>query len=417
MRLTVGGYKVWIDCLRLLGGEPYPKEIDDALRDRTHRVIAVISEHSLRKDNPRKERQQALNIARDRQISDFLIPLNADGSPPVDLGWTIGDLTYIDFQEWAKGLDSLLRKLRSIDTPCAVTDGGQIVRSLCESHDVLSEKVETLHSNIVRFVEVPQSVHIFDLSRPLTVLEKADLATKWACYIKVPTTTTAKPQAIAFEHPPDLGFPDLRVTLRDAVRASDPEIAGLPTWQLVKPLLRKALTLKCLSLGLLVSEHGDFVYFPERLVVDDKLWFVGYDGKRNYIKAVGSRRFRTGDHFFYHLGFTFDVLRLATPDIVAKFRIRLRLTDETKTLLPYPSAVPRRKAITRTWWNRQFLNRIHAVLAFFSGGSDTIVAGGDQSVVLSSELLAFEVPFGIDESKLPKGKRPFRPKKSAKGPK
>lgn len=66
LRLTAEGYAVWMDSLRLLGGESYPRDIDQALKERTFRLIAVLTRHSIGKPNPRKERTLGLNIARAR---------------------------------------------------------------------------------------------------------------------------------------------------------------------------------------------------------------------------------------------------------------------------------------------------------------------------------------------------------------
>src|SRR5713226_3217000 len=77
LRLTAEGYKVWCDRFKLLGGESYPRDIDRAIKERTFRLLALLSRSSLNKPNPLKERTLALNLARERR-EDFLIPLNVD---------------------------------------------------------------------------------------------------------------------------------------------------------------------------------------------------------------------------------------------------------------------------------------------------------------------------------------------------
>ncbi len=56
LRLLNEGYRVWCDRLKLLGGESYPKDIDDAISNRTARFVAVLSKDSIHKPNPLKER-------------------------------------------------------------------------------------------------------------------------------------------------------------------------------------------------------------------------------------------------------------------------------------------------------------------------------------------------------------------------
>src|SRR2546422_7723034 len=117
LRLAAAGYEVWYDRIKLLGGESYPKDIDDAIKNRTFRLLSVISRHSLTKPNPLKERTQALTISSERNI-DFLIPLNLDGIPAAELNWMISDLTYVPFYKgWGPGLAQLLKKLISTGAP------------------------------------------------------------------------------------------------------------------------------------------------------------------------------------------------------------------------------------------------------------------------------------------------------------
>src|SRR5438552_18689710 len=114
-KLTAEGYRVWCDRFKLLGGESYPREIDDAIKNRTFRMLSLLSRASLTKPNPLKERTLGLKIAAARGI-DFVIPLNVDGLSATELDWMTTDLTYIPFSHgWAPGLRQLLAKLQSID--------------------------------------------------------------------------------------------------------------------------------------------------------------------------------------------------------------------------------------------------------------------------------------------------------------
>ena len=111
LKLTNEGYKVWCDRFELLGGESYPKDIDKAIKNKTFRIIALLSHNSIDKPNPVKERTLALNIGKERSI-DFLIPLNVDGLSGTQLDWMTSDIVYIDFNKsWAEGLRRLLKKL------------------------------------------------------------------------------------------------------------------------------------------------------------------------------------------------------------------------------------------------------------------------------------------------------------------
>jgi hypothetical protein len=42
-KLSAEGYRVWCDRFKLLGGESYPREIDDAIKNRTFRMLSLLS--------------------------------------------------------------------------------------------------------------------------------------------------------------------------------------------------------------------------------------------------------------------------------------------------------------------------------------------------------------------------------------
>ncbi len=119
-KLAALGYAVWHDQMKMLGGEPWPQTIDDAIKNRTFRMLALISASSLHKQKPTGERVLAQRIADQRGIPDFLIPLKVDGT---ELDWLTSPISYIAFnRSWADGLRQLLKKLDSISAPKALAN-------------------------------------------------------------------------------------------------------------------------------------------------------------------------------------------------------------------------------------------------------------------------------------------------------
>lgn len=158
LRLTAEGYKVWCDRIKLLGGESYPRDIDKAIKERTFRLLPLLSQHSIRKPNPLKERTLALNIGRERNI-DFLIPLNVDGLSPTQLDWMTSDLTFIPFHEnWAGGFAQLLKKLESIEAARPRADGRGAVCQWFASNNGVLEKPERIWTNLVEIRELPRAL-------------------------------------------------------------------------------------------------------------------------------------------------------------------------------------------------------------------------------------------------------------------
>jgi TIR domain len=61
-KLAFYGYGVWIDQIEVLGGEFWVKEVDVAIKERSFRVLGLLSRASIGKDNPREERTLPLRL-------------------------------------------------------------------------------------------------------------------------------------------------------------------------------------------------------------------------------------------------------------------------------------------------------------------------------------------------------------------
>src|SRR5438046_8408043 len=83
-KLAARGYAVWFDQIKMLGGEPWPQTIDDAIKARTFRMLALISAASLRKPKPTGESVLAQKIADQRSIPYILLLLIIEYN---DLNW------------------------------------------------------------------------------------------------------------------------------------------------------------------------------------------------------------------------------------------------------------------------------------------------------------------------------------------
>jgi hypothetical protein len=106
-KLASFGYGVWIDKLKILGGESWVASVEEAITERSFRVLAILSKDSIKKANPTNERTKALGVGKKLGITDFLMTLNLDGTEP---DWTLSTISYISFREsWADGLRRALK--------------------------------------------------------------------------------------------------------------------------------------------------------------------------------------------------------------------------------------------------------------------------------------------------------------------
>jgi len=356
LRLTAEGYKVWCDKTKLLGGESYPTNIDNALKESTFRVLALMSKNSNQKPNPLKERTTALRIGQDRGIEDFVIPLNVDGISPSELNWMVSDLTFIPFfKGWAEGLTRLLKKLGQVKAPRDPTRGRESVARWVTSEDNIVHNDERIWSNVLPIVAVPPTIRRYHVGNEE---ELKRLRQNWPIYGE-------KNHVWAFAIPEE----ETSFAERQAVEWSRrADVDGLSTIDVVTFLLRRSLILHCTARGLKFTKDKKDIYFPENLVEGDKLLYQRYDGRRTYTKAVGQRTFHSIERgaykSTYHLAPVFRPLvrRFRSPS----YEVNLRLVWTDGQGMEEPGSNRKRRALTKTWWNYQWLAKNMAFVSWLA---------------------------------------------------
>jgi len=398
LRLTAEGYRVWCDRFKILGGENWPDDVDAAIRNDTFRMLHLVSKHSLHKPNPKKERELALQLERDRKV-EILIPLNVDDTKPSELPWRIVDVAYIPFQNWATGLAKLLKKLDSVKAPRPLAaNGRQIAGSAYLTHSAITEGEEELISNVFAFTSVPKTVRLFRFSGEVSRKQALALREGWAYrYL-------GSKGVIAFDRPPAPLSTRLSVEEVSEIEWREGEtVEGVLAEHLVNELLRKSLELHCRARGLAREPEGRGFYFPFGLLPRNTILFRGYKGKPSRVFACGYRKFG-GGNYRYHLCPWFRVRRAPDLGFTAQLRLRIHLADFRGTALEKRAAVARRKRIGSSWWNGQWLSRQLAVMSFLAEDQAEIRIGMDSGhhVVLGGYPAGALVSRGIDEILLSK---------------
>ena len=396
-KLTAEGYLVWCERFQLLGGETYPDDVDDAIKDRTFRFLGLYSQASLKNPEVMRQRTLALNIANEPK-QDFLIPLNVDGVSDAQLDQVTRALKFIPFKyDWAGGLKQLLKKLKSIDCPKLLHKGKRIAAEAFLEKDTLSEEKETLFSNCLRVYQIPEVIHRFKVQGAIPKEKLEKLEGEWS-YRKVNRNTF-----LSFHKPPASIIKKYRmINAGGALWSKVEKIDGIWSLNLVSELIKKALIVKCYQKGLQYCPKTKLLYFPPDVVENNRLNFTRPDGSKTYVNAIGKRTYPRGREYLYSLAPTFYVSQDLFDDFTALMRIRVRLSDtEGKPLTGKRMIDSRRKHLCKNWWNNNWLSRILAVSQFMADGEKiTIGEQQDEQIIVDTIPLHLNAPIGINESVL-----------------
>jgi len=389
LRLTTEGYKVWCDRVKLLGGESYPRDIDKAIKTQTFRMLALISRHSLTKENPLKERTLGHSISSQRKI-DFVIPLLVDAIRPDELDWMNSDLTYVPFRDsWAQGLLQLIKKLRSINAPTPLLNGAKFVSDWVAQQSSLITRKERLWTNLFEIKYMPDLIYRIITPNDFKVTDPG-----WIYH--------AQSEHILWSFEvPDSKLDYVAVEWDDNRRSS----YGVPPIDIATILIKEHMRRLCLQRRAQETLDG-VIYLSNLTAPDGWLRFIDYKGKQSRVLATGQRTVRSsGDirnPYRYHLSPVFRPVLRKYGIQVLELQVRLYLTDTRGTALHPRITNRRRKRIARSWWNYQWMSRVFAIAQWAFEGQLTynLAAGRGYEISVAGSPLSVMAPVGIDESSL-----------------
>lgn len=391
--LTREGYYVWMDKLKLLGGEPFPKDIELAIDNGTFRVLALMSKYSKDKKSPRRERMLADKAGTAQKIKDFVIPLIVDDLSPNDLDFLTTELTALKFNEnWNDGLTALLKKLEKINAPKDVTAGAnRLSKLLLENPNCLSSKPEQLISNLFEIEEIPNEILCYQPIRR-TVLD--GINTEWIYY-------QSESGMWSFTEPPAEVVDSVKLKNKIEWRGCK-NIDGIVPRNVVVNLIYKSLKNYCIQKGLHYSVEDDTLKFLPGFLDNDKIKFTNHLGKKSTVLVTSARtsHYRNNEKvkFRYSIGPEFRVLldQFSIPTI--SLGIKLSVSDLNGRPLRPTTALGKRKKTARSWFNNHWLNRKIAILQWLTDGKSVkLLESPSGSLTISPKLINFEVDASIDE--------------------
>jgi hypothetical protein len=389
-KLAFYGYGVWIDQIEILGGESWVKEVDVAIKERSFRVLGLLSKASIGKENPRKERTLALQLGKQRKIEDFLITLNLDGAQP---DWTLSDISWISFREsWADGLRRILKKLEALNAPKIHAGNSAIAKAALErGASLLSQKSETLTTNWMPFIKVSEVIRIFDTSQ-LNKDQESLSRDRWPHY------KLELGRAAAFSPPPD-EFASVVTQTKEVVHWPSVElIHDIMTHNVVSSLLKRSVHTWLIRAGCILGADYNSYYLPSPFQGESIYRFKDVADKQSYIRVAGSiRLYRPNsapEVVTHHPSIRFMIRKTDFGSFVIQLRPGVALFDATHEPIRGRKVGPRTKKVTRAYFNEKWRKRLMA----FSQLLSQTASGDAASVLRLGPLVTLSTDWCLDES-------------------
>jgi hypothetical protein len=394
-RLSLAGHRTWCRGTAPLVGENADETVRTLLETRACGYLPVLSDASLA-DSVFLER---CTISGTKQ--DFVLPCGVGVGQDARMPSRLAKLVSADFSaSWNIGLDQVRARLATLGIEPSLEEGQGRQIAL---RDYLPTKVtvgtsEPVFANVFP-LQLPKSMLIFDLKRSLTEKETGELRKSWAF------VESSAYRLLAFSPPPPRAIP-----AKDVERT--PEFSwedfthkdGKKTRDIAKELAWRSLNVVCAQKGLKYCADRKVFYFPKREIGDWNQPIQHVDGRPTTVQLTGERTKGWGDRadrFLYQLAPVFRPHYDDSGGWCAVLKIYVRVTTLDGSMFEGKEIGRRRKIVSKSWWNKEWLARLLGVIQAMQTSEGKIEVGlANRSVVMSAEPLSWACPVGLDVSEL-----------------
>lgn len=389
-RLSLAGFRTWCNGTAPLAGENVDVSVRKLLEVRAILYLPIITISSL-SDGVFLER---CTIAATKE--GFVLPCGTTDSRS-GLPSRLVDLMFADFHEsWKIGLSQVLKQLTSIGINASLDPerGKQIALRDYLPVQVTVSKPEPVIANVFD-LQLPEVMFIFDYQIPPTVEELDDARKQWAF------ASISEYQLAAFTYPPNEIF-----QRKTSVRTSkllwrdSEERHGVSLINLAKQLVWRSLDLVCAEKGLQYCDTKKLYYFPKPKSGEWVQKYKHIDERRTDVQLTGTRTKGWGvsaSPFFYQLAPKFRPQggRKGAWNVIVSIYVRVTTLDGQ--LFEAKEIGRRRKVVTKSWWNPQWLARLLGMTQALETSNGCIQIGeGTEAVIMTTTPTCWECPIGLD---------------------
>jgi hypothetical protein len=389
-KLSIAGFRAWCYGLAPLAGEDADASIRALIDSRAAQYLPIFSTDAL---------SDANLIARCGLASsrtDFVLPCWAAKIGTEALSTNLRKIQPARFHEgWSTGIRDVLGTMESRGIAPALEKDRSRAMALRDyvPEPLTKPSPERVFANVFA-VTVPTSILVCDLVRDVDPATLASWRRSWA-YVQVSPT-----KLLGFtEPPPDVprGPGQLPEYAWDAFNRRE----GKKSTDVVKELIRRTFDVACVRAGLVWCDHRRVYYFPHPTNnVHRSASFKHVDGRGTHVALTGEKQYGWGERatrFRYQLGPMASTGHDEAGSWWITMRIYVRVTDTEGVPFELKDIVRRRKAVTKGWWNKEWLARLLGVMQALENEPRAITVGvGKREVRFSTEPLEWICPVAID---------------------
>jgi hypothetical protein len=404
-RLSLAGYNVWADIVRLRGGERFWRNIEDAIRNHAIKVIVVLSRAAVTKDGVRNEIHMATQTGFALGDPGFVIPVKINDVPTNQVPAQLVQLNYIPFdKEWATGFTQLLDLLQKVNVPYLPGPEAASLaawRSFHVRHTTsLLDQPETVMSNWFKMGKLPPTVFFYGtdalqepyaqaknlITAPIVqhlrlIMSFADLDTLQG---QIPSSVKLKTE---YTVPTD--------TFLAGGDGSGPVVTARDANGMMVNLIRQAWEQHAANRGLVRYEMANRSawYVPRSLPNSEHVPYTDPNGRHGWRALTGHSERRK---FYWHLGLD-PMIRLNEPRSIG-LRSHVILTNDGATdFLDKKAMHRRRRGFCKNWWNPRWQGMILAASRLLAGDEQQICldVGGQAPIIVDVMPIEFKLPMSL----------------------
>lgn len=395
-KLAIAGYQAWSDVTKLVGGELFWNDIEEAIRYHAAKCIVVLSRLSQTKDGVLDEIDLAVRVERTQSIGNFVVPIRIDDLPFTDVRANLSRKNIIDFGEsWAKGLTALLEVLARDGVPRTLSTGAAaLTESLgggLRARAQIGWKPETLVSNWLPVRQMPASIDMIDTDGPADAVKLITSNFGWPAFSYLRLVgifgDAGRDQQFAIQ-----GY-TARIKYRIPVerflagRPNDlPGLARNDARRLVANLARQAwdrlMTMR--KLRSFETASGALAwYLPQGMLEGDRIIFVDDGGVIRRKKLVGWSDRR---QVFWHAAFDAQVALTGLNHVLLRQHV-IFTEDGVNPIGNHARMHSLRRTFCKSWWNDRWRDLFLGFTAFLSDqASIRLPVGPTGAIVLDAPL-------------------------------